>query len=115
MKNIKDFLIKKLGGYTHEEIEAKNQIIKRLFDMEVNFNGLRKNLVESFNELITVINQNHDIDDADDVIIRMDKDYLARKVDSLRTDIAFISGLQSEDFDSIIDDNFKLKSIYDNE
>lgn len=76
--------------------------------MNVDFNGLRKSLVNNFNELIDLINENSSLDDDCGVNIELNSELLSDKLRSLRTDILFVAALESEYFDCI---NFELKSF----
>lgn len=86
--------------------------------MEVNFNGLRRNLVDSYNELVDTLQRSGRIEQPCGVeYVKIEPDELAAELDSLRRDILMVSAIELPDvFPSIIDDDFKLKTFeVDNE
>lgn len=76
--------------------------------MQADFNGLRKNMVDSFNTLVTELENTGTTSQS---FLLVNPYVIERILNSLRTDIVFICGIiNPEDGKSILDDeDFKLK------
>lgn len=80
---------------------------EQLPGQEVDFDGLRRNLAENFNKLVSNI---HDGDFYyGGGYVELDINNLQNRLEALRTSIVFVCGLQAEGlFAHILDDDFYL-------
>ena len=84
--------------------------------MTVDFNGLRKNIVNYYNELAYMLAAGKEPDLYGGNDVKVDFDELEMVMNDFRTSILFLAALEKEgEFDSIITDDFTLYSFDDDD